>query len=139
MHVLRLSGVVAATALALGCGDEAAHPPQGAIVFQLSARHPAVADSGVPFVAGDSFVAQGRDTIFLRRVRLVLAELAISPSIANGCEAEEGEEDKPHCVEFEMQPVALELSLAGAVAQRATRPAPVTSYNLFQAVVHRPD
>lgn len=108
-------------------------------MFQLSARHPAVADSGVPFVAGDSFVAQGRDTIFLRRVRLVLAELAISPSIANGCEEEEGEEDKPHCVEFEMQPVALELSLAGAVAQRATRPAPVTSYNLFQAVVHRPD
>jgi hypothetical protein len=142
MHVLRrcsLSGVIAASTLTFGCGDKAAPPPEGTIVFQLSARHPAAADSGVAFVAADSVVAQGRDTIFLRRVRLVLAELAISPSQANGCEEEEGEEDKPHCVEFEMQPVALELPLKRAVVRRATRPAPVTEYNLFQVVVHRPD
>ena len=142
MHVLcryPLSGVIAVAALALGCADKAVPPPEGAIVFQFSARHPTAADSGVHFVAADSFVAQGRDTIFLRRVRLVLAELAISPSQANGCEEEEGEEDKPHCVEFDMQPVALDLPLAQAVVRRATRPAPVTNYNLFQAVVHRPD
>jgi len=142
MRLLRrcsLSGVIVATTLALGCGDKDAPPPEGAIVFQLSARHPTAADSGVPFVAADSFVAQGRDTIFLRRVRLVLARLAISPSQANGCEEEEGEEDKPHCVEFDMQPVALELPLAQPAVRRATRPAPVTDYNLFQAVVHRPD
>jgi hypothetical protein len=142
MHVLcryPLSGLIAVATLALGCGDKAEYPPEGAIVFQVSGRHPPTADSGVPFVASDSFVAQGRDTIFLRRVRLVLAELAISPSVANGCEEEEGEEDKPHCIEFDMQPVALELPLERAVVRRATRPAPATGYNLFQAVVHRPD
>jgi hypothetical protein len=142
MNVLRrcpLSGALVATTLALGCGDKAAPPPEGAIVFQLSARHPIAADGGVPFVAADSVVAQGRDTIFLRRVRLVLAELAISPSQANGCEEEEGEEDKPHCVEFDIHPVALELPLGRAAVRRATRPAPATDYNLFQLVVHRPD
>ena len=142
MHVhcrYPLSSVIAVAALVLGCGDKAEHPPEGAIVFQLSGRHPPAADSGAPFVAADSLVAQGRDTIFLRRVRLVLAELAISPSVANGCEEEEGEEDKPHCVEFDMQPVALDLSLAQAAVRRSTKPAPVTNYNLFQAVVHRPD
>jgi hypothetical protein len=139
MNVLRrcpLSGAIVAATLALGCGDKAAPPPAGAIVFQLSARHPIAANSGVPFVAADSVVAQGRDTIFLQRVRLVLAELAISPAQANGCEEEEGEEDKPHCV---MQPVALELPLERAAVRRAARPAPATDYNLFQAVVHRPD
>jgi hypothetical protein len=140
MNVIRrcpLSGAIVATALVLGCDDKPA--PEGAIVFQLSARHPIAADTDASFVAADSFVAQGRDTIFLQRVRLVLAELAISPSQANGCEEEEGEEDKPHCVEFEMQPVALELPLQPAAVRRAARPAPVTAYNLFQAVVHRPD
>jgi hypothetical protein len=124
-------------ALALGCREKAA--PMGAIVFQISAEHPTAGDTaGAPFVAADSLVAQGPDTLFLRRVRLVLAELAIAPAAANECEEEEGEE-LPPCVEFDEKPVVVELPLDRALVRRAAKPAPVTDYNLFQAVVLRPD
>lgn len=82
-------------------------------------------------------VALGRDTIFLHRVRMVLAELAIAPSLANECEEEEGE-DNPPCVEFDEHPVVIELPLDRAVQLRSIKPAPATEYNLFQAVIHRP-
>ena len=113
----------------LGCrGKE----PSGFITFQVSARPDgATADSVPP----TGVVALGKDTIILQRVRMVLAELAIAPSEAQECEEEEGE-DNPPCVEFDEHPVVIELPLDRPVASRSTLPAPVTSYNLFQATLH---
>lgn len=114
---------------ALACREK---PPSGFITFQVSARPDgATADSVTP----TGVVALGRDTIILQRVRMVLAELAIAPSEAQECEEEEGE-DNPPCVEFDEHPVVIELPLDRPVASRSTLPAPVTSYNLFQAVLH---
>ena len=114
---------------ALACREK---PPSGFITFQVSARPDgAAADSGPP----TGVVALGKDTIILQRVRMVLAELAIAPSEAQECEEEEGE-DNPPCVEFDEHPVVIELPLDRPVASRSTLPAPVTSYSLFQAVLH---
>jgi hypothetical protein len=119
-------------------------------VFQISARHPTSGSAGgvtpveqrpipkVPLVYADSFVAQGADTIFLHRVRLVLMEMAIAPSIANECEVEEGE-DNPPCVEFQEDPIVLDVPLGPSTVVRSAKPAPATDYNLFQVIVHRPD
>ena len=120
-----------AAAFVLACrGKEA---PGGFITFQLSARPAGAADTVPP----SGVVALGRDTIFLQRVRLILAELAIAPALAGECEEEEGE-DLPPCVEFDEHPVVIELPLDRPVVSRATKPAPATAYNLFQAVFHRP-
>lgn len=116
---------------ALGCR---AKEPSGFIAFQLSAQSPGITTvpDSAPLV-----VAHGKDTIFLHRVRMVLAELAIAPSLANECEEEEGE-DNPPCVEFDEHPVVIDLPLDRAVTSRSIKPAPATSYNLFQAIIHRP-
>lgn len=111
---------------ALGCRGKEPKPSSGFIAFQLSAGAP-----------GANAVALGKDTIFLRRVRMMLAELAIAPALAGECEEEEGE-DNPPCVEFDEHPVVLELPLDRPVLHRDTKPAPAGSYNLFQAVVYRP-
>jgi hypothetical protein len=130
-----LCGLTACLAFA-ACREKA--PPAGAIVFQLSAVHPTTADTvGPPFTATDSFVAQGGDTLFLSRARIVLAELAIAPAVSNECEEEEGE-DNPPCVEFSDEPVAIDLPLGRTVRRGAER-APPTDYNLFQAIVHPVD
>ena len=133
-------------ALAAGCKSKG--PAPGAIAFQLSARHPNVASGGdtamraahrgPPVVFGDSLVAQGRDTIFLRRVRIVLSEMAIAPSVANECEVEEGE-DNPPCVEYEDDPTLFDLPLGRRTVGLGARRAPATDYNLFQLVVHKTD
>jgi hypothetical protein len=108
--------------------------PSGFIAFQLSAQPAgrAAAPDSAP-----RMVALGKDTLFLHRVRIVLAELAIAPSLANECEEEEGE-DNPPCVEFDEHPVVIDLPLDRPVVPRSTKPAPATSYNLFQAIIHRP-
>lgn len=141
---LALPGLV--IALAAGCKPKA--PAPGAIAFQLSARHPNVASGGdtamrasrrgPPLVYGDRFVAQGRDTIFLRRVRIVLMEMAIAPSVSNECEEEEGE-DNPPCVEYEDDPTVFDLPLGRGTVALGARRAPATDYNLFQLIVHRTD
>src|SRR5258707_9439093 len=140
-------GAIAALVIAVGCRERG--PAPGAIVLEISARHrsgdpaPAAAPAGhpaprAPLVYADSFVAQGRDTIFFRRVRLVLMEMAIAPSVANECEVEEGE-DNPPCVDFHEDPFVLEVPLGhGGVRDNAER-APATEYNLFQLIIHKPD
>lgn len=145
MRAAFLFSLVGLSALA-GCHKG---PPPGAIAFQVSARHPSTGSAAgflphsnrprpaAPLVYADSFVAQGADTIFLRRVRLVLMEIAIAPSVANECEIEEGE-DNPPCVEFAEDPIVLDLPLGSTVVRQAER-APATDYNLFQVVLHRPD
>lgn len=127
----RTIAVLTACALpALACrGKE----PSGFIAFQLSAQPP-----GRPALdSAKVVVALGKDTVFLHRVRIVLMELAIAPSLANECEEEEGE-DNPPCVEFDEHPVVIDLPLGRPVVPRSTKPAPATSYNLFQAIIHRP-
>ena len=138
---------IAALVLAVGCRERG--PAPGAIVLQISARPPsgdpapAAAPAShptprAPLVYGDSFVAQGRDTILLRRVRLVLMEMAIAPSVSNECEEEDGE-DNPPCVDFHEHAFVLELPLGrGSVRNSAAR-APATEYNLFQLIIHKPD
>ncbi len=142
--------MVAALGVVSAVGCRAKGPAPGAIAFQVSARHPSgdPAAGSVPLAAGrspkapivyaDSFVAQGRDTVFLRRVRLVLMDMAIAPSVANECEEEEGE-DNPPCVEFQEDPRVLELPLGRGTVFHSAQPAPATDYNLFQLVVHKPD
>ena len=120
----KLFSSVALVGLLLGCRGKESEAPTGFIVFQLSAASPGV-------------VTAGKDTIFLQRVRMVLAELAIAPSLANECEEEEGE-DNPPCVEFDEHPVVIDLPLDRPVQRRSAQPAPATSFNLFQAVIHRP-
>lgn len=138
---------IAALALAVGCRERG--PVPGAIVLQVSARHPsgdpapAAAPAGHPsarasLVYADSFVAQGRDTIFLRRVRLVLREMAIAPSVANECEVEDGE-DNPPCVDFHEDAFVLEVPLGRGSVRSSAEPAPATEYNLFQLIIHKPD
>jgi hypothetical protein len=138
---------IAALALAVGCRERG--PAPGAIVLQVSARHPsgdpapAAAPAGhpsarAPLVYADSFVAQGRDTIFLRRVRLVLMEMAIAPSVANECEVEDGE-DNPPCVDFHEDPFVLDVPLGHSSVRSGVEPAPATEYNLFQLIIHKPD
>lgn len=146
--ILRLVlSAIAALVLAAACRERG--PAPGAIVLQISARHPsgepapAAAPAGhpaprAPLVYADSFVAQGRDTIFLRRVRLVLMEMAIAPSVANECEEEEGEENPP-CVDFHEDPFVLEVPLGGGSVRSSAAPAPATEYNLFQVIIHKPD
>lgn len=120
-------GVLVLCALpALACRGREPKPSSGFIAFQLSAGAP-----------GAAVVALGSDTIFLHRVRMVLAELAIAPLLAGECEEEEGE-DNPPCVEFDEHPVVLDLPLDRPVLRRDTKPAPATSYTLFQAVIYRP-
>ncbi len=138
-------GVVAA---AMGC--RAKGPAPGTIAFGLSARHPAPGPAAgaaphagrtaarAPLVYADSFVAQGRDTIFLRRVQLVLADMAIAPSVSNECEEEQGE-DNPPCVEFQEDPAVLDLPLGRGTVRQSARRAPATDYNLFQLVVYKID
>ena len=139
---------IAALVLAVG-GRRERGPAPGAIVLQISARHPsgdpapAAAPAGrpaprAPLVYGDSFVAQGRDTIFLRRVRLVLMEMAIAPSVSNECEEEEGE-DNPPCVDFHEDPFVLEVPLGRGSVRSSAESAPATEYNLFQLIIHTPD
>ena len=139
-------GAIAALVLAVGCRQRG--PAPGAIVLQISARHPsgdpapAASAAARPapraaLVYADSFVAQGRDTIFLRRVRLVLMEMAIAPSVANECEEEEGE-DNPPCVDFHEDAFVLDVPLGRSV-RSAAEPAPATEYNLFQVIIHKPD
>jgi hypothetical protein len=127
--------IIAAAAVATSCREKA---PTGAIVFQLSARHATVGDSAGPLVTTDTMLIQGRDTLFLHRVRIMLAELAIAPAVSNECEEEEGE-DNPPCVEFDDNPVLLDLPLGRGAIRRSAKPAPATDYNLFQAIIHRPD
>ena len=127
--------MLAATAVVAGC--RAKQPPAGAIVFQLSARHATGGDSAGPLVTTDTMLVHGRDTLFLHSVRIVLAELAIAPAVANECEEEEGE-DNPPCVEFDDAPVVIDLPLGRGSVRRSARHAPATDYNLFQAVIHRP-
>ena len=127
--------VIAVAVVATGCREKA---PTGAIVFQLSARHPTAGDSAGPLVTTDTMLIQGRDTLFLHRVRITLAELAIAPAVSNECEEEEGE-DNPPCVEFDEDPVVLDLPLGSGAIRRSAKPAPATDYNLFQANIHRPD
>jgi hypothetical protein len=126
--------LLAAAAAATGCRPK---PPAGAIVFQISARHATAGDSSGPLVTTDTMLVQGRDTLFLHSVRIVLAELAIAPAVSNECEEEEGE-DNPPCVEFEDAPVVIDLPLGRGSVRRSARYAPATDYNLFQAVIHRP-
>ncbi len=127
--------LIIAAAVATGCREKA---PTGAIVFQLSARHPTSGDSAGPLVTTDTMLIQGRDTLFLHRVRIMLAELAIAPAVSNECEEEEGE-DNPPCVEFDDAPVLIDLPLGRGTVRRSAEPAPATDYNLFQAIIHRPD
>lgn len=128
----------AAGALA-GCRQKAPKaPPAGAIVFQISARHPTATDSAGELAVSDTMLAHGRDTLFLHGVRVVLAELAIAPAVSNECEEEQGE-DNPPCVEFDEDPVVIDLPLGAAATRRSTQPAPATDYNLFQVMIHRPD
>lgn len=140
----------AAAALMLAAGCRPKGPAPGAIAFQISARHPAGGSAAgvvapasrpilkAPLVYSDSFVAQGRDTIFLHRVQLVLMEMAVAPSVANECEEEEGE-DNPPCVEFQEDPRVFELPLGRGTVFQSAKPAPATDYNLFQLVLHTPD
>lgn len=125
----------AAFVLATGCRPKG--PAPGAIAFQISARHPTGGPAS-PLVYADSFVSQGKDTIFLRRVRMILMEMAIAPSAANECEIEEGE-DNPPCVEFQEDPVILDVPLGRGTVVRDAKPAPATDFNLFQVIVHKPD
>ena len=143
--VFRSALLGAALAFAAGC--RAKGPAPGAIVLQISARHPsgdpAPASAShpapwAPLVYADSFVAQGRDTIFLRRVRLVLMEMAIAPSVANECEVEDGE-DNPPCVDFHEDAFVLEVPLGRGSVRSSAEPAPATEYNLFQLIIHKPD
>lgn len=137
--MLRVALLGVLVAAALGC--RAKGPAPGAIAFQISARHSpeaAAAGARAPLVYSDSFVAQGRDTIFLRRVQLVLAEMAIAPSVSNECEEEEGE-DNPPCVEFQDDPMVLEVPLGRGPVFHSARRAPATDYNLFQLIVHKTD
>ena len=126
-------GVLAVLLLAVAC--RAKGPVPGTIAFQISTRHPAAAP---PLVYADSFVAQGRDTVFLRRVRLVLMEMAIAPSVSNECEEEQGE-DNPPCVDVQEDPAVLELPLGHGTVVRGAVRAPATDYNLFQLILHTPD
>lgn len=132
--------LMAAGAAAAGCREQAKEKklPAGAIIFQLSARHPTAADTLPSLVSNDTMLVHGRDTLFLRHVRVVLAELAIAPAVSNECEEEEGE-DNPPCVEFDDAPVAIDLPLDSGTVRRSVQPAPATDYNLFNAVIHRPD
>jgi len=137
--LFRLVPGALALALAAACRERA--PAPGAIVLRVSARHPSgdpAPATRVPLVYGDSFVAQGPDTIFLRRVRLVLMEMAIAPSVANECEEEEGE-DNPPCVDFHEDPFVLEVPLGRGSVRSSAVPAPATGYNLFQSIIHKPD
>lgn len=143
--LLRFTVCGVVIALAAGCRPKG--PAPGAIAFQLSARHPRAAPANpvphgtraqAPLAYADSFVAQGRDTIFLRRVRIVLMEMAIAPSVSNECEEEEGE-DNPPCVEFQEDPTVFELPFRGGTVVLSARRAPATDYNLFQLVVHKTD
>jgi hypothetical protein len=140
-------GAIAALVIAVGCRERG--PALGAIVLQISARHPSgdaapvAAPAGhpaprAPLVYADSFVAQGRDTIFFRRARLVLMEMAIAPSVANECEVEEGE-DNPPCVDFHEGPFVLEVPLGHGSVRNTAEQAPATEYNLFQLIIHKPD
>lgn len=126
--------VLAFAIAAVACRGKEPEAAGGFITFQLSTRAPGAAAS---FDSGGTIVAVGTDTVLFHRVRMVLAELAIAPSLANECEEEEGE-DLPPCVEFDEHPVVIELPLDRPVLRRSTRPAPATSFNLFQAVIHRP-
>lgn len=133
--------LTAATGLVAACrGKETAEKkaPAGAVVFQLSARHPTTEDTAPSLVVNDTMLVHGRDTLFLRGVRIVLAELAMAPSVSNECEEEEGE-DNPPCVEFDEDAVAIDLPLGPGATRRSMKPAPATEYNLFQAIIHRPD
>ena len=131
--------LLAAAAALSGCREkEEKAAPAGAVVFQISARHPTAADTASSLAINDTMLAHGRDTLFLRLARIVLAELALAPAVSNECEEEEGE-DNPPCVEFDEEPVVIELPLGGGATRRAAKPAPATDYNLFQAVIHRPD
>lgn len=126
----------------LGCREKG--PAPGAIAFQISARHPsgdapaAAHPARQPVAYGDSFVAQGRDTIFFRQAQLVLMEMAIAPSLANECEEEEGE-DNPPCVEFQEHPAVLQVPLGRGTVLHGAQRAPATGYNLFQLVLHKTD
>lgn len=131
---LTAAGVVA------GCREKEEtkkEAPAGAVIFQLSARHATAADSAA-LVVNDTMLARGRDTLFINHVRVVLAGLAMAPAVSNECEEEQGE-DNPPCVEFGEGPVAIDLPLGPGATRRSTQPAPATDYNLFQAIIHRPD
>jgi hypothetical protein len=143
----RVLGAFVALVLAVACRERG--PAPGAIVLRISARPPAgdpapaAAPAGRPaprgpLVYADSFIAQGRDTIFLRRVRLVLMEMAIAPSVSNECEEEEGE-DNPPCVDFHEDPFVLEVPLGRGSVRNSAERAPATEYNLFQLIIHTPD
>ena len=149
LHSIVFRSALCGAAVAFAAGCRAKVPAPGAIVLQISARHPSgdpapvAAPAGhpaprAPLVYADSFVAQGKDTIFLRRIRLVLMEMAIAPSVANECEVEEGE-DNPPCVDFHEDPFVLEVPLGRGSVRSSAEPAPATEYNLFQLIIHKPD
>jgi hypothetical protein len=115
----------------------------GFLVLQLSARHPSAAtrtQTAAPFVSGAHFLAQGNDTIFLSRARVVLANLAVGPAIASECAGEEESEfeHNPPCIEFGEAPQVLELPLDRLVTRLAIHDVPPTEYNVLQLEIHRP-
>lgn len=132
--------LLAAAAVLAGCRGEKKEKeaPTGAVVFQLTARHPTTAHTAPSLAINDTMLVHGRDTLFLRVARIVLAGLAMAPSVSNECEEEEGE-DNPPCVEFDEDAVVIDLPLGAGTTRRSTKPAPATDYNLFQAMIHRPD
>jgi hypothetical protein len=129
----RTIATVALFGLLVGCRGKEREAASGFMVFQLSTASPSL-----QMANSRAVVAIGPDTVFLERVRMVLSELAIAPSLANECEEEEGE-DNPPCVEFDEDPVLIELPLDRPVERRSMRPAPATEFNLFQAIIHRPE
>ncbi len=131
MRTIQLLALCAVPLLACRGKDA---PGDGFIVFHVSARPAGAASDTSP---PSDVVALGPDTIFLSRVRMVLADLAIAPARAGECEEAEGE-DLPPCIEFDMHPVVIDLPLDRPVASRATMPAPAGAYNLLQVILHKP-
>lgn len=132
------------TILALAIGYPGTAPPKGRIVLQISTRRPLpratdARTASSPLDSSDHVVAQGPDTIFLRRARLVLADLELAPAVASECGgAEEIEEGNPPCIQFGKAPQVIDLPLDRLILRLAARAAPATDYRLLQIVIYRP-
>jgi hypothetical protein len=131
------------TILVLAVGYPGTAPPRGRIVLQISTRPPlprAVDAQAVSSLdSSGRVVAQGPDTIFLRRARLVLADLELAPAVASECGgAEEIEEGNPPCIQLGKAPQVIDLPLDRPILRLAARAAPATDYRMLQIVIYRP-
>ena len=136
---MRKLAMAAAGVLAMGLLSCTENEPSGSVVLQLTSYGPGGRGPARLRAAGeDAVVALGKDTIFMRRVELVLQQIELAPYDAGDCEGSPDEHEEA-CTQLEPGMVLIRLPPGLAAQQMVTVKAPADTFSLLQFQIHKPD